>query len=93
LWLCASEHHFALNSTGASNFHPHFNSVMDAALMNQQKSTLFSLFAGGQYKSSSIPVTEAWAVLGVPQEIEDDDSPERYISIGLQAHLSIDITT
>ena len=49
---------------------------MDAALTNQQKSTLFSLFAGGQYKSSSIPIAEARAVLGVPQEIEDDDRPE-----------------
>jgi len=49
---------------------------MAAALTNQQQSSLYSLFARGQYKSSSIPVAESWAVLGIPQEIEGDDSPE-----------------
>ena len=48
---------------------------MAAALTNQQQLSLYSLFAGGQYQSS-IPVAEARAVLSVPQEIEDDNSPE-----------------
>jgi hypothetical protein len=44
-----------------------------ATLTNAQKSSLYSLYAGGQYKHSSIPVAEARAVLGVPHAIETDD--------------------
>jgi hypothetical protein len=34
--------------------------------------SLYELYAGGMYKSSSIPVAEARAVVGVPHDIEDD---------------------
>jgi hypothetical protein len=49
---------------------------MAAKLTSVQQSSLYSLYAGGQYKASSIPVAESRAVVGVPQDIEDDDSPE-----------------
>ena len=49
---------------------------MATALTEQQQKSLFSLFQGGQFKYSSIPVAESRAVVGVLQEIEDDDSPE-----------------
>jgi hypothetical protein len=49
---------------------------MATALTKVQQLSLHYMYAGGQLKSSSIPVAEARAVVGVLQDIEDDDSPE-----------------
>ena len=65
---------------------------MAARLTREQKTSLYAMYAGGQYKSSSIPVAEARAVVGVPYEIEDDDVPEGIFPLGLNAYLSTDIT-
>jgi hypothetical protein len=38
--------------------------------------SLYSLYSGGQFKSWSIPVAEARAVVGVPHPIESDEEEE-----------------
>jgi hypothetical protein len=38
--------------------------------------SLYSLYSGGQFKSWSIPVAEARAVVGVPHPIESDEGEE-----------------
>jgi hypothetical protein len=49
---------------------------MAVELTGGQNLSLYKLYAGGQYKDASVPVAEARAVVGVPQEIEYDESPE-----------------
>ena len=49
---------------------------MAVELSGTQQFTLHRLYEVGQYKYASVPVAEARAVIGVPQEIEDDESPE-----------------